>query len=103
MNSRGLFIILVLVTPASFAGHGTPSDFLLGKYLLVGKGVDTGRVYNGKVEIFREKSELRVKRIIGNKVVVGSAAIESALGGDANVLRFRITKVAKSMSKLVFG
>ena len=95
MNSRGLFIILALVTPASFAGNGTPSDFLLGKYLLVGKGVDTGQVYTGKVEIFREKSELRVKRIIGNKVVVGSAAIESALGSDANVLRFRYNEGGK--------
>jgi hypothetical protein len=95
MNSRALFIILVLVAPAAFAGAGMHSDFLLGKYLLVGKGIDTGRAYTGKVEIFREKGELRVKRIIDNKVVVGSAAIEFALGGDADVLRFRYNEGGK--------
>ncbi len=67
-----------------------------GKYILVGKGLDTDKTYLGKVEIRSIKDRLIVERKINGKSVKGSAAIESAAGGDAQVLRIRFTEDGNS-------
>jgi len=68
------------------------TGFVTGKYLLVGKGVDTNDTYHGQVEIYSEKEKLKVKRIIGGKKIVGEAVIESAAHGEATVLRIRFSE-----------
>ena len=67
-----------------------------GKYILVGKGLDTDKTYLGKMEIRSIKDHLIVEREINKKSVKGSAAIESAAGGDAQVLRIRFTEDGNS-------
>ncbi len=85
-----VFLTLVLLVSASALGQDDfSSEFLIGKYLLVGKGFDSNETYIGKVEIYREEGNLKIKRVVNNQVIVGETAIESALGGDTKVLRFR--------------
>lgn len=87
---KSISIALALFTLSSvFANNDSLGDFLVGNYLLVGKGLDIEQTYTGKVEIFRENDILKVKRVIGGNTVIGNAAIEPALGGDTKVLRFR--------------
>jgi len=63
-----------------------------GKYLLVGKAVDSDDTYHGKIEISSNDNELVVSRSINNKTIYGKAEIEPALGGDTKVLRIRFTQ-----------
>lgn len=63
-----------------------------GKYLLVGKALDSDDTYHGKVQIQDKDGVLTVIRNINGKIINGTAAIESALNGEANVLRIRFTK-----------
>lgn len=63
-----------------------------GKYLLVGKGLDSNNTYHGKVEIKEINDKLFVSRIINGNTINGTAAIESVLNGDAKVLRIRFSE-----------
>ena len=63
-----------------------------GNYLLVGKAPDSEFTYHGKVEIKEVNDALLVLRDIDGEVCNGSAAIEPALDGDANVLRIRYSE-----------
>jgi hypothetical protein len=63
-----------------------------GKYLLVGKELDSDKTYHGKVQIQDNKGKLTVVRNINGKTIKGVAAIESTLNGDAKVLRIRFTE-----------
>lgn len=63
------------------------SEFVLGKYLLVGKNVDSTNTYYGHVEIYSEEEGLKVRRKIGSETVLGSAKIENAERGGVKVLR----------------
>ena len=91
-------VIFLLVIYSSFSLGNTASMKMLvqGKYILVGKGLDTDKTYLGKVEIRPIKDHLIVEREINGKSVKGSAAIESAAGGDAQVLRIRFTEDGNS-------
>lgn len=91
-------VIFLLVIYSSFSLGDTASMEMLvqGKYILVGKGLDTDKTYLGKVEIRSIKDHLIVERKINGKSVKGSAAIESAAGGDAQVLRIRFTEDGNS-------
>jgi hypothetical protein len=85
-----IYIALALFTSSpALANEDFFGDFFVGKYLLIGKGLNTEQTYTGKVEIYRENDSLKVKRIIGGQSVIGSALFEPALGGDTKVLRFR--------------
>lgn len=84
-----LFLLTLFVSSSAFAQEDFASEFLLGKYLLVGKGLDTDVTYTGKVEIYREGGKLKLKRVIHGTTIIGSAALEPAAGGDTQVLRFR--------------
>ncbi len=63
------------------------SEFVLGKYLLVGKSVDSPSTYFDHVEIYSEEEELKVRRKIGSETVLGSARIDNADRGGVKVLR----------------
>jgi hypothetical protein len=65
------------------------SSFIVGDYVLVGQGIDSDKAYSGKVSIYFEGEELEVERIINGKTTMGRANIETALNGDAWVLRIR--------------
>ncbi|WP_395345334.1 hypothetical protein PN836_010240 [Ningiella sp. W23] len=60
-----------------------------GKYILVGKALDSNVTYHGKVEITDNKGKLVVFRKINGRSTKGTATIEPALNGDAKVLRIR--------------
>lgn len=90
-----IFIIFMLLSSLSGADETGLSDFLVGKYLLIGKAPDSEATYSGKLEIYRDKEKLKVLRKIGNMIVEGEAAIEYALNGDAEVLRIRFTEDSK--------
>lgn len=78
-------------------------DFLaeaqIGKYILIGKAVDSDKTYMGKVEIFAEADTLKVTRTIDGNTVTGRAAIEPALNGDATVLRIRFAQNGKEFEE----
>jgi len=68
-------------------------DFLLGNYILIGKAVDSDATYQGKVELYAEKNGgMKAKRMIQGQTVIGDAALETALGGEAQVLRIRFSE-----------
>ncbi|MCA9375301.1 hypothetical protein KC622_03150, partial [Candidatus Dojkabacteria bacterium] len=92
------YIIFLLVIYSSLSLSSTELMEMLvqGKYILVGKRLDTDKTYLGKVEIRSIKDHLIVERKINGKSVKGSAAIESAAGGDAQVLRIRFTEDGNS-------
>ena len=65
------------------------TEFFVGDYLLLGKGVDTDETYSGKTVIYTEQGHLKLKRMIGGDSITGDIAFEPALGGEAEVLRIR--------------
>lgn len=91
--------IVILITLAPFLASAEDdfmADFILGKYLLLGKGVDTQRTYTGKVRIYREDQGLKLTRMIDGQSVVADVTFETALGGDANVIRIRFKQADQS-------
>ncbi len=81
------------------------SEFVAGRYQLIGQGPDSDRTYSGQVEIFSESGKLRFRRIVAGNTVNGEAAVEAAAGGEASVLRMRFKKngVAYESTCLVQG
>lgn len=91
MNYKWLLILACL--PAASHAADEKSEFLQmmvpGEYTVVGKTVDSDQTYHGEVSISQQDNILVVKRNINGKQTVGKGAIESAVGGDAKVLRIR--------------
>ena len=88
---RTLLIGILLISSATFAEDDHfASNFFVGKYLLVGKGLDSAETYLGNLEIFPQGNQLKVKRTIKGQIVLGTATVESALNGDAEVLRLHL-------------
>ncbi|NOY64691.1 MAG: hypothetical protein GXO97_04745 [Nitrospirae bacterium] len=83
-----VFVCLV-VSMAVSAEMDFSSRFLLGDYVLIGKALDSDSTYYGKVHIYAQDGSIKVKRIIKGGEITGTASIETALGGDAKVLRIR--------------
>ncbi|TNC85107.1 MAG: hypothetical protein CSH37_08730 [Thalassolituus sp.] len=98
-KSRALHVMkiaIALLVPTISLVCVAEDDFLhmmvQGKYLLVGKGLDSDHTYHGKVEIKEQNGKLTVLRRINGKTTHGAAAIESALDGDAKVLRIKFAE-----------
>lgn len=64
-------------------------QYLQGHYQLVGKAIDSDASYTGKMSIYEQGGELKVRREIEGLSIQGNAAIEPVLNGDAKVLRIR--------------
>ena len=96
---KPIVILLALAPFLACAEDDFMADFILGKYLLVGKGVDTQYTYTGKITIYREENSLKLKRVVDGKTTVGSVAFESALGGDSKVIRIRFSQAGKSFEE----
>ncbi len=83
-----IFVILfAALASLNVSAETTIEDFFIGKYLLVGKGVESSNAYTGNVEFYRHKGSLKFKRIVNNISTIGDAAVEDALMGEAKVLR----------------
>ena len=89
---RIITIILILLPMVSIAEEDFLSSFVQGKYLLVGKSLDSDQTYHGKVEVKNNDGALSVLRHINGKIINGTGAIESVLNGDAKVLRIRFAE-----------
>ena len=48
------------------------SEFIVGKYLLVGEA-NSDSTYTGRIEIYIESDELKIKRIVNNQEVLDQA------------------------------
>ncbi|MES9846192.1 MAG: hypothetical protein ABW162_06275 [Candidatus Sedimenticola sp. PURPLELP] len=91
-----LLVVLVLTIPLAMAERQEAiARFVVGNYLLIGKSVDSTETYHGTIEIHADGKQLGVKRVINGETVLGSGAIEQALGGDTDVLRIRFTQYGK--------
>lgn len=95
MNALFVTLLATLIATPAFgdAERGDfLSEFVLGRYHLIGKKPDAEIAYLGRVEIYRDRTGLKIKRRIGEAMAVGSASVESALNGDAMLLRMRFTE-----------
>jgi len=63
--------------------------FVVGHYQLVGRAPDGGGAYHGRVEIFRTKGGLGVRRHLHGTTRTGTAAVEQATADRVPVLRIR--------------
>ena len=87
--NRAISAAFLLVSSACVAETGFVEEALIGHYILVGKAVDSDHTYVGKVEVFATDGGLAVTRTINGTAAEGTAAVETALNGDAEVLRIR--------------
>ena len=68
------------------------ASFIAGKYHLVGKAIDSDRTYYGKVQIVSTESGIEVHRLLAEKTIIGSGAIEKATADNVKLLRIRFTE-----------
>lgn len=89
------FLLVLSIAPGVYAEDSPEAflaDFVVGRYHLIGRQADSEVTYQGGVEIFRDPAKtLRVRRSIAGRVIEGTAAIETALHAEAQVLRMRFT------------
>ncbi len=96
------FVLLILgcfAFPATtnhrsgLSDHEQDLGFLAGSYTVIGKKIESGETYLGKVRlIYRENDGfLEMIRIIGGRTVRGKARIEPVLAGESRVLRLYFT------------
>lgn len=68
------------------------SHFIMGKYHLIGKVLDSNKPYYGRVFIEVDSSKISVKRVIDGVAIEGAGSIEKVLAGEAYVLRVRFAE-----------
>jgi hypothetical protein len=95
MKFSAIFLLLIIPVFAC-AEDGVIADFILGKYLLVGKGVDTQQTYTGEIIIYRDDKGLKLIRMINGQSTVADVGFETTLGGDKEVIRIRFKQADKS-------
>ncbi|MBP7281130.1 MAG: hypothetical protein KBA66_06105 [Leptospiraceae bacterium] len=93
------FLLILLLPFLIFADDSQDNtlQFLAGKYLLIGQKPDSKETYSGTISFsFDEKKKiLNFKRIVNGKNTLGTAKIEKALAGEAEVLRLRFVENKK--------
>lgn len=89
-----LFFIFILCFSVLQANEQTKflADFIQGEYHLIGKAPDSEKTYYGKLTIKSKANHLVIERRINDKTINGTAALEKALAGEADVLRMRFTE-----------
>jgi len=85
-------LLLLLLSPFANASSDHLLNFVVGKYLLVGKALDSDQTYSGKIEISRKGDQLVVQRQIAKAATKGTGSIETAMQGEAKILRIRFTE-----------
>ena len=86
-----MVLMCLFLSSVVYAEDSFQARFVEGEYLLIGQEIDSDETYQGRVSIYLESDQLIVKRTINDKVVMGDARFETALNGDASVLRIRFT------------
>lgn len=84
-----ILLIFFSVAVANETESDFLADFIIGEYLLIGKKIDSDQTYFGRLKIYTTAEGLKITRTINKKTIIGDAAIETALAGEANVLRMR--------------
>lgn len=91
MKKQSLFLAIFFFSFPVFAEMDAITEAQTGKYILIGKAIDSDRTYLGKVKISADGDSLSVIRTIDGNIITGHAAIEPVLNGDAKVLRIRFS------------
>lgn len=97
--NRSIITLLILLSSSTYAEMSFMEEVLIGRYILIGKAVDSDETYLGRVEIAADDDRLVVVREIDGRKVRGSAVVESALNGDAEVLRIRFFERGKQFEE----
>jgi len=84
--------LVVTVSNVHGADGGLPPDFLAGEYLLIGRGLENGKLYSGRLVLELEEAGLLVKRMVGGITTIGMGRIEKADLAETEVLRIRFTE-----------
>jgi len=84
-----LLTVLCLWPAPCFAGTDGLKLIVPGRYILIGKALDSEATFTGKVVIQESGDGFMVNRKVDGRDIVGRGAIETALNGDAEVLRIR--------------
>ena len=97
--SMSVVILALVGQPAigdNIENHGFWYGYLAGRYIVIGKALDSEKTYCGKVVFSYEKGRLIVTRNIQGEIVKGEGKIEHALGSDeTNVLRVRFIRAGQ--------
>jgi hypothetical protein len=101
MRIISLSAVLVALAGQPGLGNETRSNdslyrYLAGKYIAVGKELNSERTYSGRVVLSYENDHLIVTRDVEGETLRGEGKIEHALGpDDAEVLRVRFSRSGK--------
>ncbi len=82
-----LFIVQAL--PAQSDEEYPDAAFFVGTYRLIGKALDREEAFLGRLVLRVIDDSLVVERTVGNSTIIGSWALEYALGKEMRVLRMR--------------
>lgn len=72
------------------------ADFIIGKYQLIGKSLNSDETYVGEFELVEVKRELSFIKSIDGKFVRGKATVEKTMSGSTQVLRLNYKQLNKS-------
>ena len=96
---RILILLILTAQPAWGSDHEDHAflyEFLAGRYLVIGKAVNSEETYSGTVDFSCKNGRIAVVRTIQGAVVHGEGTLEHALGQDkADVLRVRFNQAGK--------
>ena len=95
MTGRWVALALLVLSSVAMAQESPLADFVVGSYVLIGRSIESDDTYSGRIEIYRAADGLKIRRTLHGVVTAGDAAIETVLGGEAQVLRLRFTDNAE--------
>lgn len=86
-----VWVFAVLAFPLS--AFSSDADFLeqfvQGSYVVIGKNPESDETYHGHITIVLANQGLEASRSVAGQTRVAQARVESAIGGEAEVLRLR--------------
>ena len=96
-------LIICLITTTAYGGD-SPGEFL-AEFVRGHYQPDSLETYYGQLVIYAENEQLKIRRIVGQQALEGEASIETALGGETQLLRMRFIDngIAYEESCLVQG
>ena len=97
MQKIAMLVILMVSAQISLGENIIESDndtsvfegFIIGKYFLLGKAVNSHKTYFGEITLEGTKSGIKITRSINGKTIKGTAALEKTMGDNVSVLRMR--------------
>ena len=99
MKKLTVIILLIFLPSIVFADDGSNHEFLYdylsGTYIVIGKELESGRTYSGKIIFESKKDHIIVTRIINGESIQGIGKIEHTRFDKVDVLRVRFKKEGK--------